>query len=181
MGKQYKYISGNLHNTTSWGVLWIILFYNPYIGFHAMYAVIVGCFFYGLYSGNHLSQIHICGIKSLSVNINVRYFLVYLLFYALGIIWRSVEILRRLTGSIGLFLWRVSLMSAKSHRNASDDYGQHRKQEVYSWYMYQVATVNKGSKEEINMVVDEWLYEMCGTSSDEVIARAKKESEAGAD
>ena len=27
------------------------------------------------------------------------------------------------------------------------------------------------------MVVDEWLYEMCGTSSDEVIARAKKESE----
>lgn len=72
-------------------------------------------------------------------------------------------------------------MSAKSHRNASDDYGQHRKQEVYSRYMYQVATVNKGSKEEINMVVDEWIYEMCGTSSDEVIARAKKESEAGAD
>lgn len=24
---------------------------------------------------------------------------------------------------------------------------------------------------------NEWLYEMCGTSSDEVIARAKKESE----
>lgn len=27
------------------------------------------------------------------------------------------------------------------------------------------------------MVINEWLYEMCGTSSDEVIARAKKESE----
>ena len=27
------------------------------------------------------------------------------------------------------------------------------------------------------MVINEWLFEMCGTSSDEVIARAKKESE----
>ena len=27
------------------------------------------------------------------------------------------------------------------------------------------------------MVINEWLYEMCGTSSDEVIARAKKESD----
>lgn len=58
-----------------------------------------------------------------------------------------------------------------------DDYRQHRKQEVYSRYMCQVAAANKESKEDIHMVVDEWLYEMCGTSSDEVIARAKKESE----
>ena len=58
-----------------------------------------------------------------------------------------------------------------------NDYKKHRTQEVYSRYMHQVAAANRKSKEEKHMVVDEWLYEMCGTSSDEVIARAKKESE----
>ena len=59
----------------------------------------------------------------------------------------------------------------------ADDYKKHRTQEVYSRYMHQVAAANRKSKEEKHMVVDEWLFEMCGTSSDEVIARAKKESE----
>lgn len=59
----------------------------------------------------------------------------------------------------------------------ADDYRKHRAQEVYSRYLYQVVTANRKSKEEKHMVVDEWLFEMCGTSSDEVIARAKKESE----
>lgn len=59
----------------------------------------------------------------------------------------------------------------------ADDYKKHRKQGVYSRYMQQIAAANRKSKEEKHMVIDEWLYEMCGTSSDEVIARAKKESE----
>lgn len=59
----------------------------------------------------------------------------------------------------------------------ADDYKKHRNQVVYSRYMHQVVAANKKSKEEKHMVVDEWLFEMCGTSSDEVIARAKKESE----
>ena len=58
-----------------------------------------------------------------------------------------------------------------------NDYKKHRTQEVYSRYMHQVAAANRKSREEKHMVVDEWLFEMCGTSSDEVIARAKKESE----
>ena len=57
------------------------------------------------------------------------------------------------------------------------DYTQHRKQTIYSRYMHQIAAANIKTKEGVHMVVDEWLYEMCGTSSDEVIARAKKESE----
>ena len=60
----------------------------------------------------------------------------------------------------------------------TDDYTQHRKQTIYSRYMHQIAAANtKTSREGVRMVIDEWLYEMCGTSSDEVIARAKKESE----
>ena len=69
------------------------------------------------------------------------------------------------------------------HRNGlaealTDDYKQHRSQQVYSRYMHQIAAANnKESKEGEHMVIDEWLYEMCGTSSDEVIARAKKEAD----
>lgn len=59
----------------------------------------------------------------------------------------------------------------------TDDYTQHRKQTIYSRYMHQIAAANTKAKEGVHMVIDEWLYEMCGTSSDEVIARAKKESE----
>ena len=59
----------------------------------------------------------------------------------------------------------------------TDDYTQHRKQTIYSRYMHQITAANTKAKEGVHMVIDEWLYEMCGTSSDEVIARAKKESE----
>ena len=58
-----------------------------------------------------------------------------------------------------------------------DDYKKHWEQEVYDRYMHQLATANKESEGEVHMVINEWLYEMCGTSSDEVIARAKKESD----
>ena len=59
----------------------------------------------------------------------------------------------------------------------ADDYKKHWEQEVYDRYMHQLAAANKESEGEVHMVINEWLYEMCGTSSDEVIARAKKESE----
>ena len=62
-------------------------------------------------------------------------------------------------------------------KKLTDDYTQHRKQTIYSRYMHQIAAANTKTKEGVQMVVDEWLYEMCGTSSDEVIARAKKESD----
>ena len=59
----------------------------------------------------------------------------------------------------------------------TDDYTKHRKQTIYSRYMHHITAANTKAKEGVHMVIDEWLYEMCGTSSDEVIARAKKESE----
>ena len=59
----------------------------------------------------------------------------------------------------------------------ADDYQKHWEQEIYDRYMRQLTVVNKKSEGEEHMVINEWLYEMCGTSSDEVIARAKKESE----
>ena len=59
----------------------------------------------------------------------------------------------------------------------ADDYKKHWKQEVYDRYMHQLAAANKKSEGEVHMVINEWLYEMCGTSSDEVIARAKKEAD----
>ena len=59
----------------------------------------------------------------------------------------------------------------------ADDYEKHWEQEVYDRYMRQLAAANRKSEGEGHMVINEWLYEMCGTSSDEVIARAKKESE----
>ena len=58
-----------------------------------------------------------------------------------------------------------------------DDYEKHWEQDIYDRYMRQLATANRKSKGDGHMVINEWLYEMCGTSSDEVIARAKKESE----
>ena len=59
----------------------------------------------------------------------------------------------------------------------ADDYKKHWEQEVYDRYMHQLTVANKKSEGEVHMVINEWLYEMCGTSSDEVIARAKKESD----
>ena len=59
----------------------------------------------------------------------------------------------------------------------ADDYRKHWEQEIYDRYMRQLTVANKKSEGEEHMVINEWLYEMCGTSSDEVIARAKKESD----
>ena len=60
----------------------------------------------------------------------------------------------------------------------AEDYKKHWEQRVYDQYMQQLVVANRKSKGGVHMVINEWLYEMCGTSSDEVIARAKKESEA---
>ena len=59
----------------------------------------------------------------------------------------------------------------------TNDHKKHWEQEVYNRYMQQLAAANKKLEGEGHMVINEWIYEMCGTSSDEVIARAKKESE----
>ena len=59
----------------------------------------------------------------------------------------------------------------------ANDYKKHWEQEIYDRYMQHLAAANRKSEGEGHMVINEWLYEMCGTSSDEVIARAKKESE----
>ena len=62
-------------------------------------------------------------------------------------------------------------------RKLADDYKKYWEQEIYDRYMQQLAVANKKSEGAEHMVINEWLYEMCGTSSDGVIARAKKESE----
>ena len=91
----------------------------------------------------------------------------------------QIIVTSRLTPEDNLYLRCLTdkLHDAGLAEKLTADYTQHRKQTIYSRYMHQIAVANIRTKEDVHMVVDEWIYEMCGTSSDEVIARAKKESD----
>ncbi|MCH5259523.1 MAG: hypothetical protein J1F18_07215 [Lachnospiraceae bacterium] len=92
----------------------------------------------------------------------------------------QIIVTNRLTPEDNLYLRCLTdkLHNMELADKLADDYQKHWEQEIYDRYMRQLAVANKKSEGGAYMVINEWLYEMCGTSSDEVIARAKKESEA---
>lgn len=58
-----------------------------------------------------------------------------------------------------------------------DDYAIHRDQDIYTKYMHQLTTANTKTKGASPMVC-EGLFNLFGTSSEEIIARTKQESDA---
>ena len=58
----------------------------------------------------------------------------------------------------------------------TDDYTIHQGQDVYRKYMNQLATANMKTEGESPMVC-EGILNLCGTSSEEIIAKARKESD----
>ncbi|MBD5450628.1 MAG: hypothetical protein HDR28_10860 [Lachnospiraceae bacterium] len=58
----------------------------------------------------------------------------------------------------------------------TDDYTMHQGQDIYKKYMNQLAAVNMKTEGESPMVC-EGILNLCGTSSEEIIAKAKKESD----
>ncbi|MCM1234687.1 MAG: hypothetical protein NC489_31680 [Ruminococcus flavefaciens] len=57
------------------------------------------------------------------------------------------------------------------------DYAMHQGQTLYNKYMHQLTNANLQTKGESLMVANEWIFKLFGTSSDEIIARAKQESQ----
>ncbi len=64
----------------------------------------------------------------------------------------------------------IELINRLSH-----DYAAHKEQDIYTKYLNQLTTANLKAKGESAMVC-EGLFHLFGTTSEEVIARAKKES-----
>ncbi len=58
----------------------------------------------------------------------------------------------------------------------ADDYTRHQNQDVYRKYLNQLTTANIKTEGELPMVC-EGLFNLFGTSSEEIIAKAKKESD----
>ena len=56
----------------------------------------------------------------------------------------------------------------------ADDYSNHQEQDIYLRYMHQITTANAKMKGESPMVC-EGILNLCGTSSEEIIERTKKE------
>lgn len=65
----------------------------------------------------------------------------------------------------------IELINRLSH-----DYAAHKEQDIYTKYLNQLTTANLKAKGESTMVC-EGLFHLFGTTSEEVIARAKKESD----
>lgn len=67
------------------------------------------------------------------------------------------------------------LQDASLARRLADDYTIHKDQDIYTKYLHQLTTANIKTKGERSMVC-EGLFNLFGTSSEEIIARAKMES-----
>lgn len=70
-----------------------------------------------------------------------------------------------------------NLQDVSLTRRLADDYTLHREQEIYRKYLHQLTTANIKAKGEFPMMVCEGLLNLFGTSSEEIIAHAKKESD----
>ena len=66
------------------------------------------------------------------------------------------------------------LQDAGLANQLADDYKQHQEQEIYIKYMHQITTANTKKKGESPMVC-EGILNLCGTSSEEIIERTRKE------
>lgn len=58
----------------------------------------------------------------------------------------------------------------------ADDYANHKNHDIYTKYLNQLTIANSKTKGELSMVC-EGLFNLFGTSSEEIIAHAKKESD----
>lgn len=68
------------------------------------------------------------------------------------------------------------LRDASLARRLADDYTLHKEQDIYTKYLHQLTTANIKMKGEHPMIC-EGLFNLFGTSSEEIISRAKMEAE----
>ena len=57
----------------------------------------------------------------------------------------------------------------------ADDYKEHQEQDIYRRYLHQITNADRKTKGESSMFICEGLLNLCGTSSEEIIERTKKE------
>lgn len=57
----------------------------------------------------------------------------------------------------------------------ADDYKEHQEEDIYSRYLHQIANADRNMKGDASMYICEGLLNLCGTSSEEIIERTKKE------
>ena len=66
------------------------------------------------------------------------------------------------------------LQDAKLVNRLDDDYKQHQDQDIYTRYMHQLTTANIKANGDSTMIC-EGILNLCGTSSEEIIERTRKE------
>ena len=57
----------------------------------------------------------------------------------------------------------------------AEDYRKHHEDEIYRRYLHQITLADRKTKGESSMFICEGLLNLCGTSSEEIIERTKKE------
>ena len=68
------------------------------------------------------------------------------------------------------------LQDIKLANRLANDYKKHQEQDIYIRYMHQITTANTKTKGESPMIC-EGILNLCGTSSEEIIERTKKEAD----
>ena len=58
----------------------------------------------------------------------------------------------------------------------ADDYIEHQEEDIYRRYLHQITLAGRRTKGEASMYICEGLLNLCGTSSEEIIERTKKEA-----
>ena len=57
----------------------------------------------------------------------------------------------------------------------ADDYKGHQEEDIYRRYLHQITNADRKARGETPMYICEGLLNLCGTSSEEIIERTKKE------
>ena len=91
----------------------------------------------------------------------------------------QVIVTRELSPEDNLYLRCLTdnLQDAALANRLADDYQLHQEQEIYIKYLHQISTANLKKTKGDKTMVCEGLLNLCGTSSAEIIERAKKESD----
>lgn len=69
------------------------------------------------------------------------------------------------------------LQDAELINRLANDYESNQTQDIYTKYMNQLTKANSNNKEGESPMICEGILNLCGTSSEEIIARTKKEEE----
>lgn len=82
----------------------------------------------------------------------------------------QIIVTKELTAEENLYLHCLTdkLKDLSLAKRLADDYKCHQKQPVYNQYMRHLAAAYSGKRGEEFMVENEWIFELCGTSSDEI-------------